>query len=85
MPNQDNEQQTEHQKERHPDEKKFVVLVILASVLILLLWIATLPFNFHSRGDGAAGPQNVLQFIGEQISTGRDSIKNAQDSISNAE
>lgn len=81
MTKQDNDKQT---KPQQPEDKKFVVLVILASVLILLLWVATIPFNFHSRDNGAAGPRAVLQFIGEQISTSRDSIKNARD-ITNAE
>lgn len=83
---QDNEQQ--HSFEDHKetgDRKKFAVLVILAAVLILLLWIATLPLNFHSRDGGAAGPQNVLQFLGNQFSTSKDAIGSASDTISNAE
>lgn len=51
-----------------PEErKKFVVLVGLAFVVVVLIWIATLPLNFKQNGPSAPGPTTVFGAITEKL------------------
>lgn len=51
-----------------PEERrKFLILVVLGCVIVVLLWIATLPFNLRNTGPTAPGPTTVFGVIGQQL------------------
>ncbi len=51
------------------ERRKFVVLVSLGFVVVLLIWIWTLPFNFRKPEEGPAGPRQFFNMLGDQVST----------------
>lgn len=51
-----------------PEERrKFLVLVILGCMIVILIWIATLPLNLRSSGPTAPGPTTLFGVIGQQL------------------
>lgn len=48
--------------------RKMVVIGVCAGVLLLLLWVATLPLNFHKEDKEAAGPRTFFSVIAESLS-----------------
>lgn len=53
--------------------RKLYVLATLAGIVILLLWIWTLPLNFHGK-DGGGSPRDLFGPIGDTVQEGRDRI-----------
>ena len=51
------------------ERRKFVVLVCFGFVVVLLIWIWTLPFNFRKSEDGPAGPRQFFNVLGDQVGT----------------
>lgn len=67
------------------DQKRFAVLVVLATVLILLLWVATIPINYGSGDNEVAGPVTFFQKIGQQLNITSKAVGGAAKAITNAE
>lgn len=52
------------------DKRRFFVLTSLAGIIVILLWIATIPLNFKKQENVTAGPQAIMQLIGQDIDAG---------------
>lgn len=50
------------------ERRKFVVLVVLGCIVVFLIWIWTLPFNFRRVEEGPAGPRQFFNVLGNQVS-----------------
>lgn len=50
------------------ERRKFWLLVGLGGVVIVLFWVALLPFSLRQDAPATAGPRTFFQKIGEQIS-----------------
>lgn len=59
------------------DRRKLFVLSVLAGIVIILFWIATLPMNFKENGDGP-GPIQFFTRISEQLTTAGAALDVAQ-------
>lgn len=72
----DMEEDIEEQEEKIPlpeHHRKLLVLGALAGIVIILLWVWTLPLNFHNRDrEGSAG--GLFGRIGETVQEGRDRV-----------
>lgn len=66
---------TQHQPFQEPkpsatphERRKFAVLVVLGCIVVFLIWIWTLPFNFRRVEEGPAGPRQFFNVLGNQVS-----------------
>jgi len=51
-----------------PEERrKFAILVGLGFIVVVLIWIATLPLNMQQSGPSAPGPTTVFGAITQQL------------------
>lgn len=50
------------------ERRKFAVLVVLGCIVVVLIWIWTLPFNFRKVENGPAGPRQFFNVLGDQVS-----------------
>lgn len=62
-----------------PDHRrKLLILSILGVLVIVLLWIATFPFNYGGKSDEASAPSELVNVISNDIGTSAEAIANAQ-------
>lgn len=52
------------------DKRRFFILATLGCLIVILLWVATIPLNFRKRENTTAGPQAIMQLISDDISAG---------------
>jgi hypothetical protein len=79
------EQQHPSFKEHRPSitpeaRKKFVVLVVLASIIIFLIWIASIPLNIARAREESQSPVGTLRLLQQDISNAFTELKKNNDS-----
>jgi hypothetical protein len=57
------------------DRRRFVTLGVLAVVVILLFWVATLPLNLRSGAGQFSGPNELLTVIRGGVSDGNQAMR----------
>ncbi|MBI2410704.1 MAG: hypothetical protein HYV32_02320 [Candidatus Kerfeldbacteria bacterium] len=55
-------------------QRKFALLVSLACLILILFWIATLPFNLTTPRNGTPGAKQLFHNIGSLFGTGFHSL-----------
>lgn len=71
------EEHEEHAHLKERERKKLTVLVVLCSVVIILFWIATLPFSYSENEKQAAGPKDFFSKVGNQFEGSGESVERA--------